>query len=126
MQSNSDWFEIIVSIGKFIQTYGAWGVCVLLVAAFVVLYYFISTKHEKQLKDLSGILEKRNNQLLSLIQRCSIIISNSAQAIEESTAVLESAKAIILQESNDRKNLEEVLKKATTILELTLYSKTKN
>ena len=118
-----DWLDIFEKIGKFIQTYGAWGVCVLLVLAGVVLYYFISTKHEKQLKDLSGILEKRNNQLISLIQRCSNVISNSAQAIEESTAIMELTKETLLEVNSDKKDISETLKKATTVIEYNLYNK---
>ncbi len=118
-----DWIETFEKIGKFVQTYGAWGVCILLILAGVALYYFISTKHEKQLKELSGILEKRNNQLIYLIQRCSTVISNSAQAIEESTTIMESVKSTMLEVNSDKKNVEETLKKATTIIEFNLYNK---
>jgi ABC-type anion transport system duplicated permease subunit len=117
--------EIFISVGEYFVKYGAWGICTILFFLLVGLYLHMSKKHVEQEKVLTELLEKRNNQLLSLIQKCSTAISNSSNALEESSEVIKKTQEIIEESMDEKKEIEILIEKMHSLMDICLYTKRK-
>ena len=101
--------------------YGAWGVVAVLFVMIICLYWFMSKKHERQIKEMSTLLEKRNNQLVSLIQKCSNVISQAAHAIENSNQIILDTQEIIKESNEKNKNVETLVQKTEKLIDVCLF-----
>lgn len=109
--------DIIQRLGQFLTDYGAWGVCAVLFVLLCLLYYFMSKRHDKQLKEIGGLLEKRNNQLVTLIQKCSTVISNAAATIEDSNEIMKKSQEIMEHTQETNRDMDALISKSNTLID---------
>jgi hypothetical protein len=81
-----------MTVAEMLAKYGPWGMCVILIVLLVAFYWHINKKHERQIKDLTDLLEKRNNQLMALAQKCSNALTTSTNCGAEVKTMLEEEK----------------------------------
>lgn len=125
MQPSSDALYILERLGKFLESYGAWGVSAVLIILLVGLYWLMSKRHEAHIKQLAGILEKRNNQLVSLIQKCSTVISQAAHAVEDSNELLKQTQEIMAETREKNKDVENLVEKTNALIDVCLHKSKK-
>ena len=103
-----------MTVAEMLTKYGPWGMCVILIVLLVGFYWHINKKHERQIKDLTDLLEKRNNQLMALAQKCS-------NSLTQSTSVSKEVKDILLEEKLLRAQVKDVLEKTVRTVDRCRY-----
>jgi len=79
---NTDAAKTTITLADFLFKYGPWGMCAALLIILVLLYLHMSRKNIKQFNNFTSLLEKRNNQMLTLVQRCINAMTVSTETVK--------------------------------------------
>jgi hypothetical protein len=74
----------IEALAQFLQNFGGWGVCVVLILAIIYLY-----------KSMSTLLEKRNDQFREVLKETSVFLQQNAQQNERVEGLLRRIERIL-------------------------------
>ncbi len=74
----------IDSVAKFLQVYGGWGMCAVLLFGIFYLY-----------KSMGKLLEKRNDQFIEVLKECGIALKVTSDSNKEVENLLRDNKALM-------------------------------
>jgi len=104
-----------MTVAEMLAKYGPWGMCVIILALFVLFYWHSSKKHERQIKSLTDLLEKRNNQLMALAQKCSNALTTSTNCGME-------VKDMLKEEKTMKEEEKKVLERTQRVIDRCRYA----
>jgi len=76
--------ENMTTVALFLQTFGGWGMCVILLAAIIYLY-----------RSMNVVLERRHNEIVDVLRETTALLQQNADQARRVEAVLGRVERIL-------------------------------